>query len=295
MPLFVLISGYFSNHIKCQRLKDVSTLLYPYMIFQILNVLYIRYVEGGSADWNLFIPHHQNWYLISLFIWRLIIPYFRGAQPIIGLCIAILLSVLFSKYSIPNNIFALSYMFVFLPFFVFGYYAKDIINKLSFSKWKLYTAIAIICFLLLFVYIVTIKRIDLGIRFALALRPPYVCVGFFAFMLRYLGFSMAIIISVCLIYIAKYIDSLKGDNVIVGRNTMLIYLMHFFIIIPFWNILPNLDNRLSLAICILLSFLICWVFSQKRLIMFFQWMLDFNFIKEKYNCFLTKKEGQKIE
>ena len=134
MPLFVIISGYFSRNITYQREKDIATLLFPYLIFQVLNVLYIRYIEHGIAGWNLFIPYHQNWYILALFIWRLITPYFKYIKYSIGISLAILLSVTFSKYHVQDNLFALPYVFVFLPFYVIGYYAENIISKIEDSK-----------------------------------------------------------------------------------------------------------------------------------------------------------------
>ena len=155
-------------------------------------------------------------------------------------------------------------------------------------RWALF----IFVFLLICVFGATIYNWDLGINISMALKPNNQCNDLFDFVLRFAGFTVGLIISICLVYLTKYIANRLRCDMKCG-NTMPCFLFHYFFLIPLWDVLPQLDNRLSLAICILLSFLICWVFSQKRLIMFFQWMLDFNFIKEKYNCFLTKKEGQK--
>lgn len=39
MPLFVFISGYFSKHITNYRKRSVDVLLYPFILFQFINII----------------------------------------------------------------------------------------------------------------------------------------------------------------------------------------------------------------------------------------------------------------
>ena len=75
MPLFVFISGYFSKHISNYRRKSIDTLLWPFIVFQFLNILYATIIPLEPLKENFFYPYHQNWYLIALFWWRSFIPY----------------------------------------------------------------------------------------------------------------------------------------------------------------------------------------------------------------------------
>lgn len=282
MPLFIMISGYLSKHIACQRQKDIAVLLYPYLIFQILNVLYVRYVEGGQASWNLFIPHHQNWFLLSLFTWRLIVPYFKNCRPIIGIFITLALSVLFSKYSIAKNVFSLTYTFVFFPFFIIGYYAKDNIEKIRFSIWKFFAAISIFVIIMVCLFGVSVWNFGYGIRLTHAFKPIWQCLEPLDYIMRYGGFCVALIISACLIYITTHIlHKLKSNLNLGGENTMLIYVMHYFIVIPLWKVFPQYHPVISLLLSILLSFIICWFFSRDYIVQVFQPLLNFNYIKNK--------------
>lgn len=69
MPLFVLISGYFS---RCDKVH-ISSILKPLIIFQVLNV-FLLIVQGyGFSLSYLWIPYWTLWYLLSLIFWRIIL------------------------------------------------------------------------------------------------------------------------------------------------------------------------------------------------------------------------------
>ena len=77
MPMFVFISGYLSKRIYSQRRTEITTILYPYFLFQVLHYSFNRVTGLGIENPNLFIPTYENWYLMGLFIWRSFIPYAR--------------------------------------------------------------------------------------------------------------------------------------------------------------------------------------------------------------------------
>lgn len=280
MPLFVLISGYLSRNITCQREKDIVTLLFPYLMFQVFNVLYIRYVENGKASWNLFIPYHQNWYILALLIWRLITPYFKNVKYSIVICIAVLLSVVFSKYNVQNNLFALPHVFVFLPFYVIGYYAENIFNKLEDSTLNLILSICAIVGCSAIIYYISAYT-AFGVRLSYAFKPPYNCGTYIDYIFRYVGFLFSLIMSLSvLIIMRRWVRCANSYKLFGGGGTVLIYLMHNFIVIPLWDILPKYHWTISLLISGVISILICWVFSRPRVIKMFAPLLDFSALRE---------------
>lgn len=293
MPLFVFISGYFSKHINGPRRKDADTLLYPYLIFQIINIFYVRYVEHGTANWNLFIPLHQNWYLIALFIWRLIIPYFKDVDKTIGLGIALILALMFSKYQIHHNLFALNYVFVFLPFFVIGYYLEEsMLHKAT--KRPIIIVLSIIVFILFMIIIVgTHYSFEVGMMIAQAFTPPYICTSSLGYAMRFLSFILTILL-IYLLFAVKWQKEKVNTKCITipSGGTILVYLLHYFIIIPLWKVLPHCNWIISLILCIGLSFVICWMFSRPRVMKILMPLVDFGVLREKLVIIKQKKTNK---
>lgn len=281
MPLFVFISGYFSKRITCPRKKDIEILLYPYLVFQVLNVFYVRYIEHNPARWNLFIPLHQNWYILALFIWRLIIPYFQYVNKWMGIVTALGLSLIFSKYQVPDSLFALNYVFVFLPFFVLGYYIDEAeIQRIEKRIVNVFVPIAVF---VLFAAIIagTYHSTNFGLTITQAFKPPYICTSYISYGLRFVGFVLSFML-IYLMFVMK--DKLGTNNAnrldFSGGGTILVYMMHYFFLIPLWNVLPKLNWMISLAICIAISLILCWVFSRPRVIKIFAPLLDFSALRE---------------
>ena len=76
MPLFVFVSGYLSKNIDRQRFKDIDKVLFPYLAFQLIG--YFIYSRGDVLHrFNVFVPLQQNWFILALFVWRMMLPYTR--------------------------------------------------------------------------------------------------------------------------------------------------------------------------------------------------------------------------
>lgn len=208
MPLFVFISGYFSKRITYPRKRDIEILLYPYLVYQVLNVFYVRYIEHNPASWNLFIPLHQNWYILALFIWRLIIPYFQYVNKWMGIVTTLGLSLIFSKYQVPDNLFALNYVFVFLPFFVLGYYIDE--ADIQRIEKRIVNVFVLIAAFVLFAAIIvgTYHSTNLGLTITQAFKPPYICTSYISYGLRFVGF----VLSFMLIYLMFAMKDELGTN-----------------------------------------------------------------------------------
>lgn len=118
MPLFIFLSGYFSKKIENQRIKDVKDLLVPYLVIQILYFVILSFASP-QYKWSLVLPIGANWYLLGLFVWRMLAPYFLQTSN------ALLYSVIIGLFVglIPdiNQILNLQRIFTYLPFFVMGY------------------------------------------------------------------------------------------------------------------------------------------------------------------------------
>ena len=129
MPLFVLISGYFSKHDKV----SLSTIIKPLIVFQAINVTFLLVLGHRFSISYLLIPYWTLWYLLSLIFWRIILRYSSNYllnRPYLYLGITIFLSMIVGVIFTHGRILSIQRTFTFLPFFLMGYYfKKDLIKQ----------------------------------------------------------------------------------------------------------------------------------------------------------------------
>jgi fucose 4-O-acetylase-like acetyltransferase len=121
MPAFALISGYFSKAEPPTRrsmLRIVTELLVPYLIMEFAWSL-VKFLAGGKLDLDPTRPSWTLWFLLSLAIFRLVLPYlalFRWP-----LTLSILLSIAVGYFDGVDSTFSLARTIGVLPFFVLGW------------------------------------------------------------------------------------------------------------------------------------------------------------------------------
>lgn len=132
MPAFILISGHFAKKIYEQGYiqKLIWKLLLPYVIFQILYSMYYYYLFDDQIEFTMLVPRWALWFLISLFLWNVLL-YFFGKMKY-GMFIAIVLALIVGYDYDIGEILSLSRTFFFFPFFLLGYH----LNRQHFEKLK---------------------------------------------------------------------------------------------------------------------------------------------------------------
>lgn len=115
MPLFILISGYYSKNAEKAARRAVATCLVPYAIFDFAWVV----VTQRTALVDLLTPSYAFWLMLSLFFWRALIVPLSRVRHILVLSIAVGLCVGFVGSA--DRFLAASRTLAFLPFFIFGY------------------------------------------------------------------------------------------------------------------------------------------------------------------------------
>lgn len=120
MPLFVLISGYFSKNLTWDKFKEGSIKSLETYFFSSL----IAFVFINRSFTEFLYPSQANWYLIALVFWRLLI-FISSKLKIAGdlLGISIVTSLIVFTIPTPFNMqfMAIGRVLQFLPFFVLGY------------------------------------------------------------------------------------------------------------------------------------------------------------------------------
>lgn len=292
MPAFIIISGYLSKGVKAHRIKDLNTLLYPFVLFQLLYALFYYLKSFGAFQFNPFTPVYLTWYMITLFICRLLLPYLAMIKT--RTCFVLLFLIMIASGFYTNNNFLASYRTLFfLPLFYLGYKIQDVEQLIK----RVYPyRIVILLLLLLIVAIVSYysylseSNYD-QIRLYFTTDSSYQQSWVIA-----MGKMVGLLISLFMVlsfFVASYSASrLKFARQFicdVGRNSMSVYVLHGFIVlsvIPLF--LRQMPAFLSIPLCVGLSILLCWFFSRKKIVSFFKVFFDFGELSRKLKINIYK-------
>ena len=220
MPLFVFISGYFSNNHNV--IRGGAKLLETYIVFQLIKGVAYHY----SVWWLLFMPGPMLWYLIALIIWR----FGYAAIDKLGIkvtwhLIAFLIFVAIVAGFVPRigREFALSRTIVFAPYFFLGVMAKDmqIIDVLKKKlNWKL-------CVIILSISLVTgvlcaINSIDMRTTFSGTVPYPEEGTWCYA-MARLVTYFTSAIFSMAFIRLFSFETNIFSK---IGKDSLKYYMFH---------------------------------------------------------------------
>jgi len=278
MPLFIFFSGYFSKKIENQRIKDVKDLLVPYLIIQILY-FFILTAANPNYNWSLVLPIGANWYLIGMFIWRLLAPYFRFVKN--ALLSAILIGLLVGFIPDFNQILNLQRIVSYLPFFILGYnFEGNYKDKLLFKN-KIY---AVVLFALLIVFYLVSSfhspEIVSFIKKCQAILYPYngtVIEKIMQLIERFLFFLLSVVTSIIFMQLIPNKQTIFSG---LGKNSLYIFLFHMFFIyfmvafIPYKSVITEL-------FAIPVSVILTWLLSNKYVVYILRYIIYPWELKEK--------------
>ncbi len=123
MPLFVYCSGYFA---KCTKVGEriLKRLLIPYVIFQMLYILFERVVLKNDLEMQFSKPYWILWYLFAMIVWTILLPVVstdsRKKQVLIFI-MAVAAALLAGYDNGVGRSMSLSRIIVYFPFFLLGY------------------------------------------------------------------------------------------------------------------------------------------------------------------------------
>ncbi|MCQ4085337.1 acyltransferase family protein [Saccharibacillus sp. JS10] len=228
IPLFVLISGYFCKEITSSdyRIKVVKTLIIPYLIFETLYSLFDYFVMGTEVlKFSYFTPYWLMWFIFSMVIWRMILPYavkIRWALPI-SIGVAIL-----AGYAVDAQYYAsMSRTIVFFPFFLAGYYlSKEQIDLWRTRPFKIASVIVLGAAIAIMIKYSSVMRAEwfYGSLPYLALDHPEWTAGIY----RIAAYTASVLIggAIMILMTGRYLPCFS----VLGRNTLYAYLLHGFIV-----------------------------------------------------------------
>jgi fucose 4-O-acetylase-like acetyltransferase len=123
MPMFALVSGYFSRAEagRAALIRNGRLLLAPYVVFFALHALILRLM--GEAPYPFLQGLYGLWYLLSLFLWRAVLPYVRRLPLALPASVVLALAAGFVPF-IGMDL-SLSRTVVLLPFFLAGHLMRE--------------------------------------------------------------------------------------------------------------------------------------------------------------------------
>ena len=124
MPLFVLLSGYFSRRKAVgEQFRGALKLLGLFVVFQTLDLVVWSFAYGALPPVGRMVyPCFALWYLLCLFYWRMllsVIPDKWNPLLVVAASVAISLAVGFTPI---RGEMGLHRFFSFIPYFMIGYY-----------------------------------------------------------------------------------------------------------------------------------------------------------------------------
>lgn len=242
MPAFVFLSGYCCKKSSGERI--CVKYLYPYFVFQTFYVAFSRYIMHQNIIFQYTTPYWLLWYLLSLFFWNLAILVISDSNRRIKQIVVVgsIMAIMVGYESTIAYYLSLSRTIVLFPFFLCGYYLKregkhifKTDNRKINSVYKALSilSVGITCFIILK------NRAILQASWAYY-SNPYRVQGDGADKRIFFFFtSIVFIIFLCLFVPKKKMGIITW----IGQNTMMIFLLHGFIIryLAYKNVLQTIN------------------------------------------------------
>lgn len=275
MPLFMIISGYFSVHTYQKRMmpflfRKSKQLLLPFLSYYVILFTYHTLEEGWNMPLVLDMSISLLWFLKTLFICYITVYFFKKISFLPDWLCAILSCMFF--ITIPyGNTMAVSFM---LPMFWVGYYWR------KYYQWylehqKIITVASLIAFVILVYFYVSGRLNQPAFTWAFMLSEP---LSFVSRILTGVSGAFTCIGSIYLVC-SKHLVHQRIINVLgeVGQYTLGLFLIQFIVIeqigktffkihnIPshmtswFDYVLTPIIGCIALLICYLLVRLLCKV------------------------------------
>lgn len=255
MAVFIFLFGY---NVKYSLKKIVFRWIVPYIVFQSIYILFQILVLKNNVTFQYTTPYWLLWYILTCIFYQILLPLFNTTnkikQIILTLCV-FTISILVGFIEQIDYYMSLSRFFVFLPYFLLGYYCKKnnilekCINNHKTQKIFLFLSILIIVFSVLFLNCTNIPNNILygSCSYLVCGGRPWMRITIFLIALGWISFLFIGVKS----YLNKEVHLLTK----IGQNTWSIFLLHGFIVKIVQTYYPWLISsyvQLILISCIIL-------------------------------------------
>lgn len=258
MPTFIFLSGYFA---KFDRKKIITTLVYPYVLFQVLYLLFDALVikeDIASFTLQFTTPYWLLWYLLAMILYYLLLPFIEGIDHRIVFVSACVLSIAAGFDQTIGYYLTLSRFFTFLPYFCLGVILgkADIGRLLKNKAFRIITAIVAltVCFLLH-----DQELVSFGMLYG---AYSYAAAGY-SFVVRLLLLLAGI--NWIFFFLCNFPQQKLPLISSVGKHTLILFLIHGFVkkYIESRGGVFIYSEHVNVRIAVLLSFIILLIFGNR--------------------------------
>ncbi|MBR2589987.1 MAG: acyltransferase family protein [Clostridia bacterium] len=229
MPAFIFISGLFSKHtVNEEHFAWQKLLPFPVMAF-ILKLFYSAkdvWQEKSLSAANLSVFSNIVWFLFVLFVFYALMYLLKHVNPKLVLVFSVVFACVCGYDKHINDVFALSRIIVYFPFFAAGYYVSEqkLREKLGTKKIKLAGAAVWLIFIV--VCVLFINELY-AFRPLITGRNPYEKLGQYA----YFGGALRLAYyGICALLLAGFFSLVPNRKIrfaqYIGQHTLSIYFWH---------------------------------------------------------------------
>lgn len=292
MPAFIFVSGYFAkSYIKkgAPNINKLTGFLILYLVYKVLIWAVDSLLAGKYTGFEIFTESSAPWYMLGMFAWLLMLPLFAKFKGVVSITVTIVLGLVIGFEDYFNAFLCLSRIFVFLPFFLAGYYFKgEFVQRLTSRKVRILSAVFLcICLVTVILKLDWIKSFE-GMLYGN--RSYHIFIKIIsqnkAMLVRAGWYAVAFITTFA---VMSLIPKRKLIISYIGERTLAIYIVHRLIRTLFTRY--DLYHMVSpggiglLVFCVVVSAVLTFILSGRRLSELFQ-----RVFKISYNKFLIKED-----
>lgn len=249
MPAFIVIAGYFTKNFeaaprKIQRL--VSGVVVPYLIFEVAYTAQLFWTRPHDPPhWSLLAPAYLDWFLASLFMWRLTSPIWRYIRWPLAVATAVSLLAGLSEF---GKTLGMTRTLQLLPFFVLGMVLRREHFEFLHKPWVRAAGVAILAITALVVFFFLYKASGEWVywRKTLADRDVDPVYG------TLVRAGMLVGTTVITAAFLSLIPRTRHWFTSLGAGTIYAYLLHGLVVrtLKYFDIYRHLDSYLGLAVVV---------------------------------------------
>lgn len=219
---FFFISAYFSSKSKRKLSTRILSMVKTYLIWQMIITIYYSFVlKTMNFSFNVLYPRYTYWFLVTIITYLLLEYLFKKINYKVMIPLSLVISLAAGFIPLIGEWASLARTFTFLPFYVVGFYAKDlnIIEKLQSDKFKeTFMVLSVLILILSLVY-----GDILPYRLLRGKYSYYDVTGdlLSVFLKRIIFYVFSIIVSITFL---KVIPKKETIFTKIGQNTLYIYL-----------------------------------------------------------------------
>lgn len=254
MPAFIFVSGVLFK--DKNWLKNIIFFFSLYLPFQFIFPAFDAIWTGRYQLNGLERPYWILWYLWGMMVWTLLTHFLIKTRWAIFTSLILALCIGLSPWN--NYQYSIGRIFTFFPFFMAGHlYGNKIIQFIQNYKYASSLSILIVFFIGTLVFYTHINQFWL--YGSLSYRQLHVSVldG------TWMRLGIMLLSSLGIFSIFGLAKLFKNHFILLGVNTLPVYLLHAFVVIflsKYWQLHFNIF--VNVLICLVLSILTCFILQQ---------------------------------